>query len=108
MKLIWTAFAAEQLESIYRFVKKKSESAAVAVYNNILDEADGLLHFPEMAQVEPLLSDLTETYRSLVVCNTYKAVYYIEDGTIFIVAVFDCRQSPEKLKKDIQESNKPD
>jgi len=108
MKLIWTVFAAEQLESIYLFVKKKSEKAAVAVYNSILDETDSLLHFPEMAQIEPLLSDLAETYRSLVVLNTYKVVYYIEDGTIFIVAVFDCRQSPEKLKKDIRESNKPD
>lgn len=108
MKLIWTLFAAEQLESIYRFVKKKSERAAVAVYNDILDETDGLLHFPEMAKVEPLLSELVETYRSLVVRNTYKVVYYTEDETIFIVAVFDCRQSPEKLKKDILESNKPD
>lgn len=50
MKLIWTVFAAEQLESIYNFLKNKSERAAVAVYNDILDETDGLLHFPEMGR----------------------------------------------------------
>jgi plasmid stabilization system protein ParE len=102
MKLVWTAFAAEQLESIYHFLKNKSERAAVAVYNDILDETDGLLHFPEMAQAEPLLSEFAETYRSLLVRNTYKVVYFTENETIFIVAVFDCRQNPEKLKKDIR------
>ncbi len=38
MKLIWTAFAAGQLENIYRFLNTKNETAAVMVYNEILDE----------------------------------------------------------------------
>ena len=47
MKLIWTAFAAGQLENIYRFLTNKNETAAVAVYNDILDETESLLHFAE-------------------------------------------------------------
>lgn len=69
-----------------------------------LMKPDGLLHFPEMAQAEPLLSEFIETYRSLLVRNAYKVVYYIKNETIFIVAVFDCRQNPEKLKKGIRET----
>lgn len=102
MKLIWTAFAAEQLESIYVFIKDKSEMAAAGIYNDILDEVDSLLHFPYMAPVETLLSEFTESYRSLVVRNIYKVVYYINNETIYIVAVFDCRQNPEKLKKGVR------
>ena len=106
MKLIWSEFAAEQLESIYVFIKNKSEIAAVGIYNDILDEVDSLLHFPYMAPVETLLSEFTESYRSLVVRNIYKVVYYINNDTIYIVAVFDCRQSPEKLKRTFVKRNK--
>jgi len=55
-----------------------------------------------MAPIEPLLSEFSELYRSLVIRKTYKVVYYIADDIIFIVAVFDCRQNPGKLKKDIR------
>ena len=42
-------------------------------------------------------SGYTYTYRSLIVRKLFKVVYRIEDKTIFIVAVFDCRQNPQKL-----------
>jgi len=106
MKLIWTAFAVGQLENIYRFLKKKNETAAIAVYNDILDETESLLNFAEMAPIEPLLSEFAVLYRSLVIRNTYKVVYYRADEIIFIVAVFDCRQNPGKLKKDILRRDK--
>jgi len=102
MKLIWTAFAAGQLENIYRFLINKNKTAAVAVYNDILDDTEALLHFAGMAPIGPLLSEFSELYRSLVIRKTYKVVYYIADDIIFIVAVFDCRQNPGKLKKDIR------
>lgn len=76
MKLVWTKSAAEQLESIYAFIKNKSEAAAVAIYNDILDEADRLLLFPDMASLEPLLSEFVEGYRSLIIRNIYKLVLY--------------------------------
>ena len=104
MKLIWTAFAAEQLERIYVFIKDKSETAAVGIYNDILDEVDSLLHFPYMASLEALLSEFAESYRSLVVRNIYKVVYYINNDTIYIVAVFDCRQSPKKLTRILKKN----
>lgn len=102
MKLIWTAFAATQLENLYRFLNNKSETAAVAVYNDILDETERLLHFAEMAPIEPLLLEFTKAYRSLVIRSTFKVVYYTTNDDIFIVAVFDCRKNSEKLKKYIR------
>jgi plasmid stabilization system protein ParE len=101
MNLLWTAFAAEQLDDIYNFLKDKSENAAINVYNDILDEVDILRNFPRIAQVEPLLLEYPEMYRSLIVRRTYKVVYYFDEETVYIVAVFDCRQNPEKLKKNI-------
>ena len=97
MKLKWTIPAAMQLENIYHFYSQKSIEAATNIYNDIIDEADGLIQFPEMAAVEPILIDYTHIYRSLIVRKLFKVVYRIEGETIFIVAVFDCRQDPQKL-----------
>ena len=61
-----------------------------------------------MAEAEQLLQERPETFRSLVVRQTYKVVYYIEDTVIYIADVWDCRQSPEKMKKNIHKSKRPD
>ena len=97
MKLEWTIPAAMQLENIYHFYYLKSIEAATNIYNDIIDEVDILIKFPEIAAVEPLLADYTHIYRSLIVRKLFKVVYRIEDKTIYIVAVFDCRQDPQKL-----------
>ena len=62
-----------------------------------------LAHFPRIGAIEPLLSEFAEEYRFLIVRKNYKIVYCIDsETTIYVVAVFDCRQKPEKLKKDIE------
>ena len=68
MKILWLKLAEEDLESIYLFYKKdKSIKAANKIYNDILDATDSLANFPQMAPIEPTLSDDGDEYRSLVV-----------------------------------------
>ncbi|MCL2651532.1 MAG: type II toxin-antitoxin system RelE/ParE family toxin [Candidatus Azobacteroides sp.] len=99
MKVLWTAFAQTQLEDIYDYIQTQNPCAAAEIYNDILDEAAMLAHFPRIATIEPYLSEFPEEYRSLMVRRNYKVVYYIDrETTVYIVAVFDCRQNPEKLK----------
>jgi plasmid stabilization system protein ParE len=101
MKLIFAPEAAEDMENIYCYYVERNEIYAVSLYNQFIDEAEDLQNFPQIAPKEPLLEEYPEDYRSLVVRNTYKLVYFIENETINVVAVFDCRQNPRKLKKDI-------
>ena len=103
MKVLWTVFAESQLDGIYDYVQTQNTWAAVEIYNDIIDESAMLAHFPLMGAIEPLLSEFPEEYRSLIVRRNYKVVYYIDGKTtIYVVAVFDCRQSPEKLKTIIK------
>ncbi|MDR1274460.1 MAG: type II toxin-antitoxin system RelE/ParE family toxin [Odoribacteraceae bacterium] len=102
MNLKWTIVAEAQLENIYNFIKTRDEIAATRVYNDILDEASVLVHFPYMAPVEPVLSDFPEMYRSLAVKRNYKVTYHVENDEIIIVAVFDCRQRPGRLREKIR------
>ena len=96
MNIHWLPLAEEDLEIIYQFyTKDKSSKAANKIFNEILDAVDSLANFPKMAPIEPDLSDDEEEYRSLVVLKLFKVIYYIEFTSIFITAVWDCRQSPK-------------
>jgi len=105
MKVLWTEFAESQLDGIYDYILNINPYIAADIYNEILDETAMLEYFPQMAAIEPLLSEFPEEYRSLVVRRNYKAVYYIDcETTIYVVAVFDCRQNPEELKYIIKKN----
>lgn len=54
---------------------------------------------PHLGSVEPLLSDLPKTYRSIVVQKLNKIVYYVEDNTIYIVDFWDVRREPRKQRE---------
>jgi len=102
MKLMFAPEAAEDMENIYRYYAERNENYAVGLYNQIIEEAELLQDFPHIAQKEPLLEEYSEEYRSLIIWRTYKLVYFVENETVNVVAVFDCRQSPRKLKRDIR------
>jgi plasmid stabilization system protein ParE len=93
--------AEKHLDDIYNFYRQKNEPAAINIYNYILDSIDRLANFPQMAAVDLLLSDMAQTYRSLVVKRMYKVIYYIEAENIHVAAVWDCRQNPDNLKDTI-------
>ena len=101
LKLLFALEALEDMENIFHYYAEQSESYAVELYNQIIEETEQLQYFPQMAQKEPLLKEFKEDYRSLIVRTIYKIVYFVENETVNIVAVFDCRQNPKKLKNDI-------
>jgi len=98
MNIIFSDLALEQLESIYNYLQTESNNAAVFIHNHILDEIERLKDFPQIAPIEPELIGYAHMYRSLVVEKNYKVIYYIENETIHISTLFDCRQNPQKLK----------
>ena len=57
---------------------------------------------PYLGPVEPLLSELPETYRSVVVARQNKMVYRITDDRIEIVDFWDVRREPEKQAGNIK------
>lgn len=100
MKVIWMLSAEEQLEDIYNFLARQNIKFAVNTYNTIIEEADKLVAFPEIAAKELLLAGEVKTYRSLIVNKTYKVVYRFnpEKEEVVVVSVWDCRQDPKTLK----------
>ena len=96
--LYWTTEAKKDLKNIAIYYKKEvSEEVASKQTKGIKHYADLLSTNPLLGFKEPLLENATKEYRSLI-HNNYKIVYRIEDNTIYINRIFDCRQDPDKLK----------
>lgn len=96
-EVIWTEPALDELNQVYEYYRKNySESAAVNIFNKLVDAADSLSPFPNMASVEELLKHRKECFRSLVEGN-YKIIYYVVNDTIYVATLWDCRQNPIRL-----------
>jgi len=97
MRLIYSSEAVKALRGIYEFLRRKNERAAAVIHNEILDKAEILSSFPQMAPIDPVMEG--GIYRSLIVHRIYKVIYRIEEQIVFIVDIWDCRQDPKTLKK---------
>jgi plasmid stabilization system protein ParE len=103
VKIIWLPKAKERVKEIHSFYKEKSKTAADNLKKDIKSSTIPLSNFPQMGTLEPILSDLSESFRSLVVRNNYKIVYFIDEEKeiVYIVTVWDCRQDNKKLREEV-------
>jgi plasmid stabilization system protein ParE len=99
MRLLWYSDAAADLDEIYDYYVTLNPRNAAMLYNSILDDSEILCTHPCIAPIEPLLKDLPEKYRSLIVAKgRYKLVYYIENESVFVVQVFACQRNYRRLR----------
>ena len=89
----WTAKAKEDLKEITKYYKK--EVSINMAHKKVKD----LKHYADF--YEQALSSEPQGFRSLV-HEHYKIIYFIEDDIIYISAIFDCRQNPDKLRTSIR------
>ena len=95
----WLPQAMGLLDNIYDYYSEKSQTAAIRLYNNILDSAEPLRTFPNAGPVEPLLEEYKDGFRSIVAEKHYKLIYTVKEELVEIHAVWDCRQEGWRLKE---------
>lgn len=103
MVVIWSDKAKLRVRQIFEFYEQKSYKAASKLVFDIETAGNSLSKFPQMAAIEPILSDLSKTYRALVVRDNYKIIYYIDNdkNNVKIATVWDCRKDDKKLKNEV-------
>ena len=98
LKVVWTNGAIAQLESIFDFYKTTANlTVARKITKGLVRKTALLPQQPNQGQREELLTSRQKEYRYLVEGH-HKIIYWVEETTIFIAAVFDTRQNPDKLK----------
>lgn len=107
MKVVWSAKANDQflktadcLEN--RFGEIIKFKFLIKVYHIVFL----LESSPYLGRIETLLENAPVIYRSLVVNQNNKIVYYINKDIIEIVAFWDTRREPKSLIKDLEGSEK--
>lgn len=107
MTIKWLDNAREDMLSLFAWYEKKSLSAAVKLYNGIINDVDRLTNNPYMGRIEPLLEGLEYEFRTIVTSSrNYKVIYFIADDKIMISRVWDCRQNPSRLRRAILKRQK--
>lgn len=97
--VIWSPDALQDMEELYDFYADKNLNAAAKIHNEIMDEVALLESNPMLGAIEETLKHRVKTYRSLVVSKgRFKALYFIENETIFISGIWNCKQNPEKME----------
>ena len=100
----WTQIAEDKLDDIFYYYKLKvSLNVAQNLVNGIVDTTIDLNKNPQIGHREILLKDRFQEFRYLIYKN-YKIIYWINENKnrIEIVNVFDTRQNPDKLEKDVK------
>jgi plasmid stabilization system protein ParE len=96
-EVIWTNRAIKGIFSIRDFIAKSSKSAAEKVVDRIFDREEQLQTYPDSGTIETRLR-LKKEYRYIIESH-YKIIYREGKNNIYVVRVFDTRQSPKKINK---------
>jgi plasmid stabilization system protein ParE len=102
MVIYWTDKAKQHLHNIFDYYAEVASSKiASKLVADITTATYPLAKFPQMAPVESALVEFPQEFRSLLVRKKYKVIYFVENESIHIVAVWNCRQNPDNLKNVI-------
>lgn len=95
-KIIWSAYAIEDLQDVFNFYFYTIENEATArkMIDGIQATTDKLINTIIVHQQE---LDLNPEHRRIIYKH-YKIIYEIEHKDIHILRIFDTRQDPRKLK----------
>lgn len=96
-EVVWTARAFKDLKSIYNLIAKDSLISAKKVVNSILDREEQLQTQPKSGTIQTGLK-LKKEYRFFVQSH-YKIIYREGKTSVYVIKVFDTRQSPKKINK---------
>lgn len=97
----WTNFAISELKNIFLYYRIASgEKTAEKIKKSILTATKPLLKQSLIGALEENLTELKQGHRYIVEGN-YKIIYRIIDNEIYITDIFDCRQNPTKMKRNL-------
>ena len=77
------------------------DKAAANLHQKYLQKMKRLLKYPESGIPEPLLHGRKILYRSVIINDYYKMVYYVKGDILRVAAFWDMRMHPDKLRKTI-------
>ena len=107
MIIKWKKQAKASLRRIAYYIKTNFDNNAVIKFRRAVGQQLKMLEaFPDIGAPDPLFSDRTTTFRSVLVNRLSKMVYFVDydNNTIVIAAFWDNRQDPNYQASQIEDS----
>jgi plasmid stabilization system protein ParE len=101
MVIEWSPKAKRDLAGIWNYYSERNIRAAAKILREIDSAALRIGRMPLSAPTELSLEDRPEGFRSMVVKQNYKIVYFLADGKVNIAAIWDCRRDPAALRQSV-------
>jgi toxin ParE1/3/4 len=99
VRVLWTESAIGQLESIFEYYKTvASVFVAKKIVKSIILRTKQLKRNKYLGTREELLLDKEAEYY-FIIEGHYKVIYSVNENSIIVASIFDCRQNPEKIEK---------
>lgn len=102
MNIEYTPFFQETLDNMLscgqKFYTHKIHSTII---NTLKKYRDLLKANPLLGSIEPLLSNLSIEYRSLIIYKHIKLIYFIYEDVLYFADIWDTRQSADSLRERI-------
>ena len=102
MKVIWIPNAQNEVRKTAQYINKEFGKDSRGQFINEVRNVSRLLgENPNLGKPEPLLTDYTKMYRSYVMNNLNKIIYWIAENRIEIVDLWDVRRDPATLTERV-------
>lgn len=101
----WKKKAETELEKASIYCAKQFGKRTAEKFIDAIDQqVKRLTQYPELGFPEPLLAKRRRQYRSLMINEHFKLVYYYDEDkdTLFIIDLWDTRREPESLSRRIR------
>ena len=102
MQILWSERAYARRQAIEDYILLSFGHVAWSQYVEAIEEWKKLVRKnPQIGPIEPLLEGGRKQYRSFVIANQTKCIYYVEDECIMIADWWDTRRSITHLTSNV-------
>lgn len=103
MKVEWTYHANWQKQRIADYIRVQFGYRHKRKFMQDVDNSVRMLmHNPNIGKLDPLFSDRSIAYRSIIINGRNKMVYRVDDEIIYIAGFWDTRMDDEEQAAKVQ------
>ena len=96
MRVVWHQQAKEGRDQVADYIGREfGKKRKMHFLQDVRQTTQMLKSSPNIGQIDPLFEGRAETYRSVIVNNLNKMVYYVKGDTLYIAAFWDTRREPK-------------
>ena len=103
MRVVWDPKAKEARTQVANYIRREFGARRKTRFlQEVRQVTQQLKRSPGIGRIDPLFSDRTRTYRSVIINGLNKLVYFTEGDILYIAGFWDTRMQPEDQAAQIK------